>query len=330
MTLPVFTNQELQIAKSALNVRIEDLTGSKLQEADWAHVYCKARGIEFLDWRNQNAYVTTPGLSLEHKMMRCSESEPIKQHCGTDMMHPALTRRVSLPDIADANEAMRIVIASYQKVLDERLEQAAKISEGRPVELRSGWLLYDSSLTEFLYFEERAQNLDPKKHKAIWSERTSRGNGGRRGNKNLWIYTKGNGEPARKVWSVTGGGSGTKIQPYFRVPAADDQNLYYFRVQGEPINSATVRVWVTEPTAHNLKNLIGRLDVSSMSQAILKVSAPETGLAIVEGHEQVQELVISNEAYSALKEKFVGKSDEHSFQLLCKRLSEDKSFKKVL
>ena len=113
MTLPVFTNDELQTAKSILNVRVEYVTGRKLQEADWAHVYCKARGLDIPDWSNLNADVTIPGLSLEIKLMRCSESEEIRHHCGTDIMHPALTRRVSFPDIADANEAMKVVLESY-------------------------------------------------------------------------------------------------------------------------------------------------------------------------------------------------------------------------
>ena len=324
MTLTAFDENELKTVKSLLAARVAYMMGRKLEEADWAHVYCKARGLNIPDWSNLHADVTIPGLSLEHKMMRCSESEPIKQHCGTTMMHPALTRRVSLPDIADANEAMKIVIASYQRVLDERLKKTVEISNGKPVELRSGWLLYDSSLTEFLYFEERAQNLDPKKHRAVWSERIRKGEGGRRANKNLWIYSKGKGEADQKIWSVTGGSSGTKIQPYFRVPAADDKNLCYFRVQGEPINSETVRVWVTEPTAQNLKNILGELGTRRVSQAILKTSASDVTLASTEGHEQVHELVIQQDAYAALKEKFQGVSDEHCFQLLCKRLVEEK------
>ncbi len=320
MTLPAFTPAEFQKAKSLLAARVAYMMGRKLEEADWAHVYCKARGLDSLGWSNLNADVTTAGLSLEHKMMRCSESEAIKKHCGTYMMHPALTRRVSLPDIADADDAMRIVIKSYQRVLDERLTKAIAISDGKPIELRSGWLIYDSSLTEFLYFEERAQNLNPKKHRAVWSERIKKGEGGRRGNRNLWIY----GEDDQKVWSVTGGSSGTKIQPYFKVPAANDKNLCYFRVQGEPINTETVRVWVTEPTAQNLMQILGELGTRRLSAAIMKVSPSDQVLTATQEREEVHELVIDQSAYAALKEKFLGVSDEHCFQLLCKRLTEEK------
>jgi hypothetical protein len=252
-------------------------------------------------------------------MMRCSESQPIQEHCGTDMMHPALTRRVSLPENGDANDAMRTVIAGYQKVLDERRTSAVAISDGKPVELRSGWLLYESSLTEFLYWEEPSANLNPKEHRAVWKERVARGEGGRRSNKNLWIYNRATG---RKVWSVTGGGSGTKIQPYFTVPAADDENLCYFRVQGEPVGGDSVRVWVTEPTARTLKDILGDLEPRRLSEAILKAAATAPTLAATEGHERVHELVILRTAYLALKEKFSGRSDEHCFQLLCKRLAD--------
>lgn len=233
-----------------------------------------------------------------------------------------VTRRVSLPDKGDANEAMRLVIAGYQKVLDERRAKALAISNGRPVELRSGWLLYESSLSEFLYWEEPTVNLNPTEHKAVWKERVARGEGGRRGNKNLWIYNKATG---RKVWSVTGGGSGTKIQPYFTVPTADDENLCYFRVQGEMLAGDTVRVWITEPTARTLKGILGDLDPERLSDAILKAAATAPSLAATEDHERVQELVILHAAYIALKEKFPGVSDEHCFQLLCKRLAEARS-----
>lgn len=320
MTLPAFTPEELQKAKVLLAARVAYMMGRKLEEADWAHVYCKARGLDHLGWSNLHADVTIPGLSLEHKMMRCSESEAIKNHCGTRKMHPALTRRVSLPDIEDPDEAMRLVIANYQKVLDERFAAAEAISGGKPVELRSGWLLYDSSLTEFLYFEERALNLNPAKHKAVWSEQTRRGEGGRRGNRNLWIFD----ESGDKVWSVTGGSSGTKIQPYFKVPAANDKNLCYFRVQGEVISTETVRVWVTESTARNLSQILGKLDTPHLDEAILNVSASEQTLTVNEECEEVRELVIGQNAYIALKGKFNGVSDEHRFQLLCKRLVEQK------
>ena len=40
----------------------------------------------------------------------------------------------------------------------------------------------------------------------------------------------------QKRYSVTTS-AGIKIQPYFDVPPPNDQNLYYFRVQSEPIDT---------------------------------------------------------------------------------------------
>lgn len=138
MILPSFTQDELVAAKRLLAARVAYMMGRKLEEADWAHVYCKSRGIPVPNWSNLDADIQIPGLALEHKMMRCSESIAIKEFCGTDLMHPALTRQISLPDIPDPDAAMRQVITSYERVLHERRRKVAAISKGKPVELRSG------------------------------------------------------------------------------------------------------------------------------------------------------------------------------------------------
>ena len=318
MTLPAFAPSELDLAKRLLAARIAYMMGRKLEEGDWAHVYCKSKNLVVPNWSNFNADLMVPGLALEHKMMRQSESVPIHEHCGTVMMHPALTRQISLPNIKDANEAMRQVIQTYQRVLDARREKVKAISPDGNVEMRSGWLIYESSLTEFLYFEEPTLNLVASEHYGVWSQRELKGEGGRRSNKNLWIFNK---KTKQKVWSVTGGGSGTKIQPYFTVPAADDPNLYYFRAQGEPLTEDTVRVWITEPTANLLKKILGDLEPEHVSKAILEASATANQPEKVDADEPVHEVVILNAAYVALKQKFLGVSDEHRFQLLCKQLT---------
>lgn len=120
---------------------------------------------------------------------------------------------------------------------------------------------------------------------------------------------------------MTGGNSGTKIQPYFTVPAADDPNLYYFRVQGEPVTADSVRVWITDPTAQTLKRILGDLDPGRVSQAILTAAAAASDPAKADTDELAQELVVSQAAYAALRGKFPGVSDEHCFQLLCRQLT---------
>jgi hypothetical protein len=319
MTLPVFTDEEYTRAKRFLAARVAYMMGRKLEEGDWSHVYCKARGIEIPDWSNFEVDVEIPGLALELKMMCVSESMDIKDICGTRLMHPALTRKISLPANLKEEKAMRSVIADYQRVLDDRLQRVAAISGDKPVELRSGWLIYESSLTEFLYFEESTLNLDPEKNWAVWKDKTKNTKSRRRGNKNLWIHSLATKE---KVWSVTGGTAGTKIQPYFTIPPADDPNLYYFRVQGEPVTDETIRVWVTESTAKSLKTILGNLETAHLSEAILRAAATAPTLSSTETHELVHDLIISQDAYDALKEKFAGVSDEHCFQLLCKQLLE--------
>lgn len=301
-----------------LAARVAYMMGRKLEEADWAHVYTNSRGIPQQGWSNLSADVQVPGLSVEHKMMKVSETQPIKSLCGTTQMHPALTRRVSLPNIEDPMEAMREVIKGYQKVLDDRQAAVQKITPTGKAELRSGWLIYETSLTEFLYFEEEMTNLNPKTHKAEWREGPARGEGGRRANRNLWVYSK---ETNQKVWSVTGGSSGTKIQPYFTIPAAYDSNLYYFRVQGESTEQGMIRVWITEPTASNLEKVLGKLGNREVTKAIndatVSIKHTEDRSVI----ERVRELVIQEDSYKQLKDKFPGESDEHSFQLLYENLT---------
>ena len=318
MTLSSFSQDEYQAAKKYLASRVAYMMGRKFEEGDWAHVYCRARNISLPDWSNLHADIVIPGLSLEHKMIRCSETQAIKEHCGTDMMHPALTRRVTLPDAGDAEEAMNLVIQGYQLVLNDRIKKVRAISKEKVAEIRTGWLLYESSLSEFLYFEEKTENLDPSKHRAVWKERIAHGEGGRRSNKNLWIYNRSTG---RKVWSVTGVGAGTKIQPYFTVPAADDQNLCYFRVQGEPAPGENVRIWITEPTANNLIRILGGLEAGLISNAIHNAPKSESVQECETAEEPVHQIIIPKSAYISLVDKFRGVSDEHRFQLLYQKLS---------
>jgi hypothetical protein len=87
--------------------------------------------------------------------------------------------------------------------------------------MRTGWLLWQESLRQFLYFEERMRIPDPDDYKAQWVDS---GGGARKGSRNLWIYDK---RTERKMFSVTTT-AGAKIQPYFDVPPPDDPNLYLF------------------------------------------------------------------------------------------------------
>jgi hypothetical protein len=135
----------------------------------------------------------------------------------------------------------------------------------------------------------------------------------------LDIYDKGT---RQKRYSVTTS-AGIKIQPYFDVPPPSDKNLYYFRVQSEPVNATTVRLWVSAATAHALKTKLGSLDSATVSTAILKAikrvgeiaqpPAEDDGLAVA--------VDISKEAHMQLLAAWKAVSDEHRGQLLLKALA---------
>jgi hypothetical protein len=63
--------------------------------------------------------------------------------------------------------------------------------------MRNGWLLWQDSLRQFLYFEEPLIAPKPSQFTAMWVERHS---GARKGARNLWIYEKRTG---KKRFSVT-------------------------------------------------------------------------------------------------------------------------------
>ena len=79
-----------------------------------------------------------------------------------------------------------------------------------PPDMRFGWLLWQDSLREFLYFEQPMTVPDPSAYRAIWVES---GGGSRKQSRNLWIYDI---ETDRKAYSITTE-AGAKIQPYFDV-----------------------------------------------------------------------------------------------------------------
>jgi len=99
-----------------------------------------------------------------------------------------------------------------------------------------GWLLWKDTLEEFLYFEEKMEKPDPDLYYAEWNVTPARG--ARKPSKSLWVYEK---DTGKKKYSVTTT-AGAKIQPYFDVPAPNDQHLYHFKVQGVIVDGGLVKV----------------------------------------------------------------------------------------
>jgi hypothetical protein len=185
-------------------------------------------------------------------------------------------------------------------------------------DMRTGWLLWQDSLQEFLYFEERTTPPNPDNYYAEWVDS---GGGRRKKSRNLWVYDK---ETRTKKFSITTE-AGAKIQPYFSVPTPDDPNLYYFRVQGEKIDDGSVRIWLTQNTAAYLRHLVGSLDKNVLSSAILEAAKQVSEDQTVREPlgEVAVPVIITIPAYEALKTSFEGVSDEHMVQVLIRSLGRD-------
>ena len=304
-TLVAFAADEQQRAHRLLAARVAHMGARKFEEGDWADVYCGAKRIPKTGWSNLNIDITHGPLGVEHKMMSRSVSRPITAWCGTMIMHPAATRALRIDSIdKDANQVMADVFRQYGELIERRREKIRQTGFDQP-DMRTGWLLWQESLRQFLYFEERMKVPDPDEFYAVWNERV--GSGARLGSKNLWIYER---TSKQKRFSVTTQ-AGIKLQPYFEVPPLDDPNLYVFIAQGEEAGDGRVRLWLTAATARDLQGLVGDLEVEHVSNAILS-SELRTGedAVILEG-EDVVEVLVSDEAYVKLSTDFSGPSDEH-------------------
>ncbi len=127
---------------------------------------------------------------------------------------------------------------------------------------------------------------------------------------------------AKKRYSVTTS-AGIKIQPYFDVPPPTDPNLYYFRVQSEPVGNDTIHMWVTHSTARSLEERIGPLTLENVSQTVLTLAErveAEGPSATIEVELAVA-IPISSAAHQRLVATIEGVSDEHRAQLMLRALS---------
>jgi len=349
------------VARLYLATQVAGMMGRKLEEGDWSKVYCAAKGIPHVGWSNLSIDVTYGYLGIEHKMICRKSDRSIREFCGTTIMHPAGTRSIRIPKESDATVAARNVLTQYVELIEARenfisilarfnnstisrddavLELIAlfKYQSSAPAkrllpaepeptlsdyslkqpELRTGWLLWQESLREFLYFEEKTFKPNPHEYYAEWVES---GGGRRKKSQNLWVYHT---ETKEKHYSITTD-AGAKIQPYFMVPPPDDPNLYYFIVQGEPIQSDLIRLWLTDITASFLKHLLGSLDIETVSKAIVLAADSQVSTEkpdVVFGV-TATEVLITEQAYMVLQQSFLGVSDEHRMQQLLVALREN-------
>jgi len=316
-TLSTFTEEERSKAKKLLATSVAKMMGRKFEEGDWASVYCGAKRIPDRGWSNLHIDVMHQGLGVEHKMLCVGGDKPLLSLAGTTLMHPSATRsiRIESTDVP-AQDAMVSVLRQYRELIEQRARKVAETAAGRDVDMRTGWLIWERSLTEFLYFEERMMAPDPDRYWAEWNERAAKGS--RKGSKNLWIYEH---TTNKKRYSVTTS-AGAKIQPYFDVPAPKDPNLYFFRVQSEPISDNIIRIWITAGTANRLREILVDPDLRSLSEEIIEAAKVEpyaAGIVDADGDLAVP-VDISWEAHEALTSRWGGVSDEHRVQLLIQSL----------
>ena len=106
--LAAFNDTQRNIAHRLLAACVARMMGRKLEEGDWADVYCRAKGIPVRGWSNLNIDVMHEGLGVEHKMLCYRSNTNIAQACGETLMHPAATRSIRAPTgRVSASAAMR-------------------------------------------------------------------------------------------------------------------------------------------------------------------------------------------------------------------------------
>jgi len=317
--LQAFTNEQFKLAHQLLGTKVAYMMGRKMEEGDWADVYCRAKGIPNKGWSNLKLDVVFQNLGIEQKMLCRPSNKLITDKCGERLMHPSATRSIRMPPITTPpDEAMVDVITQYGDYLNYRRQEIkSTLTDGIEPDMRTGLLLWQASLHQFLYFEEETLIPDPKDFYARWETRKQ--SGARKGSTNLWVYEK---ETDFKRYSITNE-AGAKVQPYFDIPPLGHENLYVFNVIGEFISTELVRLWATEGTARELKRLIGSTDTDTISRIIIE-EAPSMMRVAEEGQsaEQVAEpILITIEAYKALRKALPEAiSDEHSLQLFAQHM----------
>ena len=144
------------------------MMGRKLEEGDWAEVYCRAKNIPLQGWSNLHIDVMHELLGVEHKMYRVRSDQDISTYCGQHLMHPSATRSIRVPSTdTEAGEAMSIVLSQYAELIEARRQKVAEQASSKgKVDMRTGWLLWQESLRQFLYFEEEMLAPNPANYDA--------------------------------------------------------------------------------------------------------------------------------------------------------------------
>lgn len=163
IALPVFTKDQMPVAKRLLATCVGQMMGRKFEEGDWSSVYCRTKGIPEAGWSNLNIDVAHNGMGVEHKMLCVPSAGSLMSLAGTTRMHPSATRSIRIDTSMNAEAAMRSIFQQYAELIDARTAKVQEITTDGLADMRTGWLLWERSLTEFLYFEERMEAPLPQK-----------------------------------------------------------------------------------------------------------------------------------------------------------------------
>jgi hypothetical protein len=210
------------------------------------------------------------------------------------------------------------VLEQYADFLKKRQEYVQEKYPNKEPDMRTGWLLWQSNLKDFVYFEEETLVPNPDDYIAEWHESIARG--ARKASRSLWIYEK---ETGAKKYSVTTD-AGAKIQPYFLVPPASEPNLYFFRVQGEEYGAGFVRVWIPTTLARELSRLTGELTVDNLQNVVSRIvsGVREPRVGYQTKREEASPVIFKAETYAILDTLFPNAvSDAHKIQLLVEILN---------
>ena len=265
-------------------------------------------------WSNLNIDINSGGLGVEFKMLHISRlgERPIIDKCGTTLMHPSATRSIRIDNLeVRPEDAMRDVFAQYGDLIESRTEAVRETSGSGEADMRTGWLLWENKLKEFLYWEERMLAPDASAYYARWHHRPAMG--ARKASKSLWIFDR---ATNLKRYSVTTS-AGIKIQPYFDVPPPDDPYLYHFRVQSEPVAEDSVVLWVSSWTAQELRMRAGTTDKEVISDLILNAGLSDSVADATAEDERFAgvPVEITREAFDCLGERWAGVNDDDSIRL---------------
>jgi hypothetical protein len=319
-TLSAFNASEKDLVQKYLGIKVAHMMRRKLEEGDWSNVYCKAKGIIEKGWSNLDIDIAYNNIGIEHKMLCYRSNTDLSTAYGTTLMHPSLTRSIRIPDTKDPNEAMAILLNQYSELVQNRQEKVrSQNTTSEEVEMRTGWLLWQESLRQFLYFEEEMLKPNPSEYYAEWKETTT--GTSRKNSKNLWIYEKDTGKKRYSITTV----AGAKIQPYFDVPPPHDPNVYLFTVIGETIRVGYVRIWLTPSTYQELTRVLSTSDPELISEKLITLCS---SLELKEEeqpyyvNEEGVGLELTKEAYLLLTESVKGVSDEHCVKLILSKIKD--------